>query len=76
MLTSNGPPAAFFLATNANPNSFDNFKQINSFFRASGEGDFCIPLDLASSNATGLQAGQNVTIQVTPFSHVYIGRGS
>jgi len=56
--------AAFFLATGANPNSFSSFQQINTFFRASGEGTFCIPLDLSKSNATGLQAGQNVTIQM------------
>lgn len=56
--------AAIFISTDADPDSFDKFEQVNTFFQLEGEGDFCIPLNLASSNATGLQEGQNATIQV------------
>jgi hypothetical protein len=56
--------AAFYVSTDSNPNSFSKFSQVNSFFQLTGEGMFCIPLNLASSNVTGLHDGQNVTIQV------------
>ncbi|KAF9017148.1 hypothetical protein BDZ89DRAFT_1022326 [Hymenopellis radicata] len=56
--------AAIFLSTDANPTSFDNFSQIVPYFQLSGEGTFCIPLDLSATNATGLQNNENVTIQV------------
>ena len=56
--------AAFYIVNNTNPNSFSDFLQVNSFFQLQGEGSFCIPLDLATSNFTGLHNGQNVTIQV------------
>ncbi len=56
--------AGVFLSTDANPTSFDNFSQIVPYFQLSGEGTFCIPLDFSSTNATGLQNNQNVTIQV------------
>jgi hypothetical protein len=62
MLNDNS--AAFYVSTDENPNSFTKFSQVNSFFQLSGEGMFCIPLDLSSSNVTGLHDGQNVTIQV------------
>ncbi|KAF5311836.1 hypothetical protein D9619_003325 [Psilocybe cf. subviscida] len=52
------------VSTNANPQSFDNFQLVNSFFKVNGEGQFCIPLDFKKSNATSLTAGQNVTIQI------------
>ncbi|KXN84784.1 hypothetical protein AN958_12078 [Leucoagaricus sp. SymC.cos] len=56
--------AAFYISSDSNPNSFNDFQQVNSFFKDQGEGKFCLPLNLASSNFTGLQSGQNVTLQM------------
>ncbi|KAJ3571347.1 hypothetical protein NP233_g3816 [Leucocoprinus birnbaumii] len=56
--------AAFYISNSSNPNSFNDFTQVNSFFQVSGEGGFCIPLNFATSNFTGLQNGENVTIQM------------
>ncbi|KAL9715733.1 hypothetical protein Ac2012v2_000175 [Leucoagaricus gongylophorus] len=56
--------AAFYISNTTNPNSFNDFSQVNRFFQLDGEGSFCIPLDLAASNFTGLQNGQNITIQM------------
>ncbi|KAK0465336.1 uncharacterized protein EV420DRAFT_1513926 [Desarmillaria tabescens] len=56
--------AAVYLSTSSNPTSFDNFSQIVPFFQLSGEGLFCLPLNLSSTNATGLTSGQNATIQI------------
>ncbi|KAF9557844.1 hypothetical protein CPC08DRAFT_819633 [Agrocybe pediades] len=56
--------AGVTLSTKANPTSFDDFSLVNTFFQVNGEGAFCIPLDLKSSNFTGLQDGQNVTIEI------------
>ncbi|PPQ80020.1 hypothetical protein CVT26_011902 [Gymnopilus dilepis] len=56
--------AGVLLSTSANPTSFQDFSQVNKFFQVQGEGAFCIPLDLKSSNETGLTNGQNVTIQI------------
>ncbi|KAJ8084268.1 hypothetical protein PM082_003036 [Marasmius tenuissimus] len=57
---------AVLLANSTNPTSFDNFTQITSFTRNTGEGTFCMPFSLAKSNATGLdlKTGQNVTLQI------------
>ncbi|KAI0670114.1 hypothetical protein C8Q78DRAFT_976624 [Trametes maxima] len=57
------------IATVQNPNSFDNFKEngnfqyVVPFFKTSGEGGFCFPLDLASQNISGVKDGANVTLQ-------------
>jgi len=56
--------AGVTLSTKANPTSFDDFTQVNTFFQLNGEGGFCIPLDFKSSNFTGLKDGQNVTVEV------------
>ncbi|KAK0208518.1 hypothetical protein DFS33DRAFT_1304059 [Desarmillaria ectypa] len=56
--------AAVYLSTSSNPTSFDDFKQIVPFFQLQGEGIFCLPLNLSSTNATGLTNGQNATIQI------------
>ncbi|KAJ7745912.1 hypothetical protein DFH07DRAFT_889913 [Mycena maculata] len=53
------------ISTIQNPTSFNDFAQIVPFFKDSGEGLFCFPLDLLSTNATGLTSGENVTIQIT-----------
>ncbi|KAG5719316.1 hypothetical protein E4T56_gene13297 [Termitomyces sp. T112] len=54
-----------FVSTAGNPTSFNNFTQVKPFFQTEGEGIFCFPLSLSSSsNATSLQNGQNVTIQI------------
>ncbi|EIW64881.1 uncharacterized protein TRAVEDRAFT_159607 [Trametes versicolor FP-101664 SS1] len=58
------------IATVQNPDSFDNFtvngafQYVVPFFKTSGEGGFCFPLDLAAQNISGAQNGANVTIQL------------
>ncbi|KAF9499881.1 hypothetical protein BDN71DRAFT_1383328 [Pleurotus eryngii] len=52
------------VSTAANPTSFDNFSQALPFTQLTGEGAFCLPLNFATSNVTGLSEGQNVTIQI------------
>ncbi|KIY63676.1 hypothetical protein CYLTODRAFT_402840 [Cylindrobasidium torrendii FP15055 ss-10] len=51
-----------FLSNSTNPTSFDDFVQILPWFKLEGAGTFCLPLDLASTNAS-VSDGQNVTIQ-------------
>ena len=34
------------------------------FFQQSGEGLYCFPIDLATSNVAGIKDGANVTIQI------------
>lgn len=52
------------------PTSFDNFTNstggqqlVRNFASGSGEGGFCIPLDLNNSDISGIQDGANVTLQ-------------
>lgn len=58
------------IATVQNPDSFDNFtvngafQYVVPFFKTSGEGGFCFPLDLAAQNISGAKDGANVTIQL------------
>jgi len=47
--------------------SFGDFSLVNGYRAGKGVGNFCIPLDFATSNVTGLQSGQDVTIQVNCF---------
>ncbi|KAF8203289.1 hypothetical protein BJ912DRAFT_943513 [Pholiota molesta] len=56
--------AGVLISTLDNPQSFNNFSQVNGFFQDQGEGAFCIPLDFSKSNVTSLSSGQNVTIQI------------
>ncbi|KAJ7683220.1 hypothetical protein B0H17DRAFT_1170000 [Mycena rosella] len=56
--------AAVFLSTKANTTSFNDFQNVVPFFKLSGEGLFCLPLDFSKTNATGLTDGQNVTIEI------------
>ncbi|KAF8168333.1 hypothetical protein B0H34DRAFT_685114 [Crassisporium funariophilum] len=56
--------AGVLVSTLADPTSFNNFSQVNTYFQVQGEGAFCIPLDFSKSNVTGLQSGQNVTVQI------------
>jgi hypothetical protein len=53
--------------------SFGNFSLVNEYRAGKGVGNFCIPLDFATSNVTGLQSEQNVTIQVSRFSLCLVG---
>ena len=53
--------------------SFGNFSLVNGYSAGRGVGNFCIPLDFATSNVTGLQSGQNVTVQVSCFSLRLVG---
>ena len=59
------------IATVQDPNSFDsfhdsngNFQQFLPFFETTGEGSFCINIDLASSGISGVKDGANVTLQL------------
>lgn len=52
------------------PTSFNNFtnssgglQYVRNFATASGEGGFCIPLDLNNTGISGIQNGANVTLQ-------------
>ncbi|KAJ7157712.1 hypothetical protein C8R43DRAFT_1125379 [Mycena crocata] len=56
--------AGVSLSTKANPATFQDFSTIVPFFQLSDEGLFCLPLDLMSTNATGLTDGQNVTLEI------------
>lgn len=62
---------AVLLSTVQDPTSFDNFKTSSGqsqlardFASGSGEGGFCIPLDLNNTDISGVQDGANVTIQL------------
>jgi len=55
--------ATVLVATSQDPTSFGDFKQSIPFFQVNGEGQFCIPFNLSSTNVTGLSAGQNLTLQ-------------
>lgn len=62
------------ISTVQNPVSFDNFTAndtssgadqfARNFASGTGEGTFCIPLDLSSIGVSGVQDGANVTIQI------------
>ncbi|KAJ7783532.1 hypothetical protein DFH07DRAFT_726859 [Mycena maculata] len=56
--------AGVTLSTKENSTSFNDFSIIVPFFKLSGEGLFCIPLDLSATNATGLSDGLNVTLEI------------
>ncbi|KII93444.1 hypothetical protein PLICRDRAFT_35650 [Plicaturopsis crispa FD-325 SS-3] len=71
-LTSEHPSwtLGILVSTVQNPTSFDNFTSggknqfLAPFASFSGEGAFCLPVDLLSANATGgLKDGQNVTLE-------------
>ncbi|KAI0824131.1 hypothetical protein BC628DRAFT_1379945 [Trametes gibbosa] len=57
------------VATVSNPNSFDTFKSngqfqyVVPFFKTTGEGAFCFPVDLADQNIDGVTDGANITLQ-------------
>lgn len=62
--------AAVLISTAQNPRSFDNFS-VNGeqqlalpYAKEKDAGTFCIPLDLAAANITGVEDGANVTIQI------------
>ncbi|PIL29581.1 hypothetical protein GSI_08217 [Ganoderma sinense ZZ0214-1] len=59
------------VATVQNPDNFTqfrdssgNFQQFLPFFQTTGEGAFCINIDLASSGVSGVKDGANVTLQL------------
>jgi len=59
------------ISTVQDPTSFSNFTNSSggqqfarSFASGSGEGAFCIPLDLSDTGISGVSAGANVTIQI------------
>ncbi|KAH9176948.1 hypothetical protein EDB89DRAFT_1937279 [Lactarius sanguifluus] len=61
---------AILLSTVQDPTSFDNFTTSSgqqqfarNFASGSGEGEFCIPLDLNNTGISGVQDNANVTIQ-------------
>ncbi|KAJ6534481.1 hypothetical protein DFH09DRAFT_890514, partial [Mycena vulgaris] len=56
--------AGVTISTKADPATFDDFSTIVPFFQLTGEGVFCLQLDLSATNATGLTDGQNVTLEI------------
>ncbi|KAJ7676597.1 hypothetical protein DFH06DRAFT_1168584 [Mycena polygramma] len=56
--------AGVSISSKAQPATFDDFSTIVPFFKAAGEGIFCLNLDLSKTNATGLTDGQNVTLEI------------
>jgi hypothetical protein len=61
---------AIIISTVQDPTSFDNFTNstggqqiVRNFASGSGEGGFCIPLNLNSTDISGVQDGANVTLQ-------------
>jgi hypothetical protein len=59
------------LSTVQDPTSFNNFTNstggqqlARNFATGSGEGGFCIPLNLSASGISGVTDGANVTIQL------------
>ncbi|KAF5356337.1 hypothetical protein D9756_004258 [Leucocoprinus leucothites] len=62
--------AAVYISTEQNPNSFDAFngtigeQYARYWAKADTPGQFCVPLDLSSTNITGVRDGANVTIQI------------
>ncbi|KAF8273768.1 hypothetical protein EI94DRAFT_1072237 [Lactarius quietus] len=61
---------AILISTVQDPTSFDNFTNstggqqfVRNFASGSGEGGFCIPLDLNNTGISGIQDGANVTLQ-------------
>ena len=66
-----GISVAILLSTVQDPTSFDNFTNstggpqlARNFATGSGEGGFCIPLNLSASGISGVTNGANVTIQL------------
>ncbi|KAG1749698.1 uncharacterized protein EDB91DRAFT_1046516 [Suillus paluster] len=62
--------AGVIVSTYQNPINFSDFNSSSGyqlavqFFQQSGEGDYCFPIDLATSNIAGVKDGANVTIQI------------
>ncbi|KAI6005080.1 hypothetical protein F5J12DRAFT_893171 [Pisolithus orientalis] len=62
--------AGVIVSTKQSPASFSDFNSSSGyqmavqFFQSSGEGQYCFPMDLATSGVSGIQDGANVTIQV------------
>lgn len=59
------------LSTVQDPNNFKNFTDSSGneqlakqFFETTGEGAFCMPIDLLAANIAGVKDGANVTIQL------------
>jgi len=52
------------LSTAQNPTNFANFSQAVNFFQATGEGPFCLPVDLATAGLTDVAGGINATLQM------------
>ncbi|KAI0314987.1 hypothetical protein OF83DRAFT_1134233 [Amylostereum chailletii] len=58
------------LSTDQDPSSFNDFKNSSgsdqlarNYATATGEGEFCIPLNLSNTGISGVQSGANVTLQ-------------
>ncbi|KAI6153299.1 hypothetical protein BKA82DRAFT_1002454 [Pisolithus tinctorius] len=62
--------AGVIVSTKQSPTSFSDFNSSSGyqmavqFFKSSGEGQYCFPIDLATSGVSGIQDGANVTVQV------------
>ncbi|TDL28569.1 hypothetical protein BD410DRAFT_738021 [Rickenella mellea] len=65
--------ATVLISIDQNPTTFAEFNKSSTgvnlppavpFFKASGEGAVCVPIDIGALNITGVKDGSNVTIQV------------
>ncbi|KAI6007936.1 hypothetical protein EDC04DRAFT_925358 [Pisolithus marmoratus] len=62
--------AGVVVSTKQDPTSFSDFNSSSGYqmavpwFQTSGEGQYCFPIDLATSGVSGIQDGANVTIQI------------
>ena len=57
--------AGVLFSTAQNPTAWENFTLVTGYSSTQLPGNYCLPLDFSkSSAASGLQAGQNITIQV------------
>ena len=56
---------AVSVSTVQNPTSFQNFSTtlVKPFFKGTGEGPVCIPIDLDTTGVSGVVDGANVTLQ-------------
>ncbi|KAI6045125.1 hypothetical protein EDC04DRAFT_2877442 [Pisolithus marmoratus] len=58
------------VSTKQDPTSFSDFNSSSGYqmavpwFQTNGEGQYCFPIDLATSGVSGIQDGANVTIQI------------
>ena len=66
--------AGILFSTAQNPTTWEDFKLVTGYSAENPlAGNYCLPLDFSkSSAASGLQAGQNITIQVRTSGQCFV----